>query len=292
MPRNGLGMKSRESYSRIAPTPVAVFQLFPAQVFRLGEFQPPGMLETHQSPDVGVGQELVQVTPFDQITLFGVGALGVVTPGVVADAPETAGRRGEHHRIVYAAFVVRENVVSRHAQRIEPRYRDVAEDRDVGRRRDRVRAVEAVESRRQQADAETRILRVAGTSGEGEVDLLLEGLVGGRLPEVIDDAPQEGFLFGSLRRQRGVGVAERVAVGGADSGLLGMRREAYARAYEQQNGEAAQHPGLFVLLDGFVEGLLVGVGENSLAQEHQFPFLRYDHQHELVVAVAQPPCRA
>ena len=250
------------------------------------------MLEAHQSSDVGVGQELVQVAPFDQITLFGVGALGIVPPGVVTDSPETAGRRGEHHRVVYAAFVVRENVVSRHAQRIEARHRDVAEDRDVRRRRDRVRAVEAVESRSQQPDAETRVLRVAGTSGEGEIYLLLEGLVGGRLPEIIDDAPQKGSLFGSLRRQRGVGVAERVAVGGADGGLLGMRREVHACAYEEQNGGAAQHPGLFVLFDGFVEGLLVGVGKLAFAQEHQFPLLRDDHQHELVVAVAQRPRRA
>ena len=152
--------------------------------------------------------------------------------------------------------------------------------------------IAAVMLRRQQADAETRVLRVAGTSGEGEIYLFLEGLVGGRLPEIIDDAPQKGSLFGSLRRQRGVGVAERVAVGGADGGLLGMRREVHACAYEEQNGGAAQHPGLFVLFDGFVEGLLVGVGKLAFAQEHQLPLLRYDHQHELVVAVAQRPRRA
>ncbi len=171
-----------------------------------------------------MGQELVQIAPFDQIAFFGIGAFGIVAPRIIADAPETAGRRGEHHRIVQTAFVVRENVVSRHAQRIEPRYRNVGEDRDVRRRRDRIRTVEAEQSRRQQADAEARVLRIAGASGEGEVDLLFEGLVGGRFSEVIDYAAQERFLSGSLLRQRGVGVVQRVAVCNTGA-LLGPPRE-------------------------------------------------------------------
>ena len=71
----------------------------------------------------------------------------------------------------------------------------------------------------------------------------------------------------------------------------GMARN-MAKKRTAKNGGAAQHPGLFVLFDGFVEGLLVGVAKLALAQEHQFPLLRYDHQHELVVAVAQRPRRA
>ena len=188
-------------------------------------------------------QKLVQVTSLDQVVFLGIGALGVIAPGVVTDAPQAAGSRGEHHRVVYAPLVSRKDRVSRDAQRIESRYRDAAEDRDVRRGRNRIRTVEAVKPCGQQADAETRVFRIAGTAGEGEVDLFLKGLVGGRLSEIIDDAPQKGLLFRSFLRQRGIGVMECIAVGRGNAGVLGAHRKVQASDYDKQDGEAAKHSG-------------------------------------------------
>ena len=187
------------------------------------------MLETEDAAHIGVGQHPVQVACLYQVTFLVVGALLVVAAVVIADAPHVAGRRSEHHRIVDALAVAGEDVVARDAQRIESRNRDVGEDRNVRRRSDRVRTVYAVESGRQQSDAETRILRIAGASGEGEVDFLLERAVARRSLEIFHHAPRERepFLRLGLFRKRGIAVMQRVAAVDIHS-LLGrsLQREA------------------------------------------------------------------
>ena len=169
------------------------------------------MLESEHDAEVGVRQDAVHVARLDLVAFFSIGGLPVVAPGVVADAPQRTRRRREGERVVEPAAVLREDRVAGDAEGVEPRHGDVGEDRDVGRRADGVGPVDAVEPRGEQADAQARVLRVARSAGEGEVDLLLEGPVDGRAAEIVHDPLQKGLPAGRLRGERGIGIVQRVA---------------------------------------------------------------------------------
>lgn len=173
------------------------------------------------------------------------------------------GRRGEHDRVIHTLAVVREDRVARNAQCVEARYGDVGEHRDVRRHGHRIGPVEAVQSRREQPDAETRVFRETGTSGEGDVDLLFERAVHVRSLEVPDDPAQKPFAFprrplflrftvlpGTLlgvfpnfrvfRRDGRRDLSQRVALRDADTHGRPSRKDGADR-YEGNEGDSAQH---------------------------------------------------
>ena len=264
------------------------------------------MLEIELGPHVGAGQHLVHVVDMHLVLLFGVVARPVVASGRIAHAPHVARLGGEHERVVDLVAVVGEEVVAPHAQRIAADDGDGAENRYVGGRRERIGPVDAVETRGQHAEAQARVFRVARAAREGEVDLLDEGAVLVRPREIVDEAVAEAFADGGLGGrfgQRGVGEAGRVGrqrvphrSGGCRPGVFGGREPPAGPDGEERHDESecarsddpAHHP-LSVSVDHLIESLLVGFGELTLAQEDQLALFRDDHQHELVVAVAQPP---
>ncbi len=127
----------------------------------------------------------------------------------VADAVEGAGEVDEGSRVAQPLAVVVEDVVAREAQQHEFLGREVAVDGDVRRSRDRVGAVESVEARQQEADAEAHVRRVVGAGGDAPVDLLFEGAVFVRVAVVVDDAPEQPRALGGESRRVG-GGAQRI----------------------------------------------------------------------------------
>ena len=188
-----------------------------------------GVVETEHAADEGVGQHAIEVAHVDVVALLDEVALFTVGSGPIPYSPDVARLRLEVHRVVDAAAVLREDVVARDAHGVEARDGDAGEDGDVRGRGDRVAPVEPVESGGQYADAQAGVFRVAGTAGEGEVDFLLEGLVGGRLAEVVDNPAQErrpssGQGIGCDRygrcgccRRRGIGIVQRIGVAYIDA---------------------------------------------------------------------------
>ena len=141
---------------------------------------------------------------------------------VVTHAVEGAGKIDESARVAQPLFVVVEDVVAREAKQDEFLGRHVAVDRDVRGGRDRVGAVEPVEARQQESDAESHVRRVVGAGSDAPVDLFLERAVDVRLAVIVDDAAQQAVPFRGRRTERICG-REGVRCEGGGGNRVGYR---------------------------------------------------------------------
>ncbi len=101
--------------------------------------------------------------------------------------------------------VAAENIFAREAGQQEFLGGDVSVEADVRGGRQRVGAVETVETRDQKPDAEADVGRVVRAGGDAPVDLLLEGAVHIGAAVIIDDPSDQAGTPGRSGRLGGVG---------------------------------------------------------------------------------------
>ena len=150
----------------------------------------------HERRAVGDAEDAHRRGEVLRVTLFA---------GLVAHAVEGSGEVDERSRVAQPLFVLVVDVVAREAQQDEFLGREVAVDRDVRRCGDRVGAVEPVEARQQESDAESHVRRVVGAGSDAPVDLLFEGPIDVRAAVIVDDAADEPGAFHRGGEGRGVG---------------------------------------------------------------------------------------
>ena len=169
----------------------AVHAVGHARIFVLGT----GVVDAAADADVEAAHERGAVGDAEGAHRRGE-VLGVtLLAGVVTHAVEGAGEVDECARVAQPLFVVVVDVVARKAQQHEFLGREVAVNRNVRRCGDRVGAVEPVESRQQESDAEAYVRGVVGSRGDAPVDLLFEGAVHVRTAVIVDDAADQPRTF-------------------------------------------------------------------------------------------------